>query len=58
MDESGDEAASRKIHPKLKYMRQLQSIADRTSNQIIVDLDDLSAVCCLQMYKKFSFADK
>ena len=46
MDESGDETnASNRIHPKLKYMRMLQKVADRTISQVVIDLDDLSAVC-------------
>jgi DNA replication licensing factor MCM7 len=45
MDESGDETgARRRVDPKLKYMRQLQQVADRQSTQIVIDLDDLAAV--------------
>lgn len=45
MDESGDEAArSRRPDRKLKYLRALQNVADRMTNQITIDLDDLSAV--------------
>ena len=45
MDESGDEAGTRRIDPKLKYMRILQKVADRDQSQILIDLDDLAAVC-------------
>jgi hypothetical protein len=45
MDDSSEEnAQSRRIHPKLKYMRQLQNIADRTASQIVIELDDIAAV--------------
>ncbi|KAF2671306.1 putative DNA replication licensing factor Mcm7 [Microthyrium microscopicum] len=44
MDESGDEATrSRRPDPKLKYMRVLQNVADRATNQVVIDLDDLAA---------------
>ena len=45
MDESGDETGGRRIDPKLKYMRMLQNVADRNLSQILIDLDDLAAVC-------------
>jgi hypothetical protein len=45
MDESGDETNTpRRTDPKLKYMRLLQHVADRTVSQITIDLDDLDAV--------------
>jgi DNA replication licensing factor MCM7 len=45
LDESGDETGRpRKGDPKLKYMRMLQQVADRVSNQVLIDLDDLAAV--------------
>jgi len=45
MDESGDETNQpQRIDPKLKYLRLLQHVADRTVSQITIDLDDLDAV--------------
>jgi hypothetical protein len=44
MEESGDEVGPRRPNPKLKYMRILQNVADRSVSQIVIDLDDLAAV--------------
>ena len=33
--------------PKLKYMKMLQDVADRTRSQILINLDDLDAVSSL-----------
>ena len=45
LDESGDETTRpRRADPKLKYMRMLQQVADRQSNQIVIDLEDVAAV--------------
>jgi hypothetical protein len=46
MDESGDEARSRRPDPKMKYMRMMQNVSDRSTSQVIIDLDDLAAVRC------------
>jgi hypothetical protein len=44
MDESGDETGRvRRADPKLKYSRVLQQVADRQTNHITIDLDDLAA---------------
>jgi len=46
LDESDEEAnRTRRINPKLKYMRMLQKVADRTESQVLINLDDLAAVC-------------
>jgi DNA replication licensing factor MCM7 len=50
LDESGDEAAAaRRANTKVKYMRMLQHVADRTSNQVVIDLEDLTAVSLCRM---------
>ncbi len=39
----------RKRQPQHKYMDELQKLANRASNQITIDLDDLETVCdCAQ----------
>lgn len=51
MDEADDGAATRRTRrsarersPKVKYMSQLQEIANRTKSQVLIDLDDVDAV--------------
>jgi hypothetical protein len=52
MDESDEEPnGARRINPKLKYMRILQKIADRTASQVLINLDDLAAVCFANLHK-------
>jgi hypothetical protein len=47
-DDSNDEnGQARRINPKLKYMKTLQHVADRTVSQVLIELDDIEAVCCL-----------
>jgi DNA replication licensing factor MCM7 len=47
-DADGDNAAQRtrrrERHPKLKYMKVLQDVADRKQSHILIELDDLEAV--------------
>lgn len=45
-DSSDDNGQSRRINPKLKYMKTLQHVADRTVTQVLIELDDIEAVCC------------
>jgi DNA replication licensing factor MCM7 len=46
MDESSDETGRtrQRADPKLKYMRMLQQVADRTSSQVVIELDDVANV--------------
>jgi hypothetical protein len=47
VDETGDPSSSRsRTRPsKLKYMDVLQDVANRTRSEILIDLNDLEAVC-------------
>ena len=33
-------------NPKKKYMEMLQKVADRHTSEVVIELDDLDAVCC------------
>lgn len=44
-DEYGQQTTRRKREPKLKYMQVLQNAADRATNNVIIELDDLDTVC-------------
>lgn len=47
MDESdghGPQRNRRSRNPKLKYMQLLQDVADRRTNQVTIELDDLDQV--------------
>ena len=51
MDDDDEQAGQRRQQekerrktPQLKYKLQLQQLADRTVDEIIIDLDDLSTV--------------
>jgi hypothetical protein len=59
MDESGDESnRAARIHPKLKYMRMLQNVADRKISQVLIDLDDLTAVCFVLLIASFHLCNR
>lgn len=47
VDETDDPApGSQRTRPsKLKYMNVLQDVANRTRSEILIDLNDLEAVC-------------
>ena len=46
VDESDDPAPSQRNRPsKIKYMNILQDVANRTRSDILIDLNDLEAVC-------------
>lgn len=44
-DPAPDGSQRRNHHSKLKYMQMLQDVADRIKTDIIIDLNDLDAVC-------------
>ncbi|KAI7973427.1 hypothetical protein EIK77_008336 [Talaromyces pinophilus] len=44
MDDVETEGSARR-DPKTKYMRMLQDVANRDSNSILIELDDLATVC-------------
>jgi DNA replication licensing factor MCM7 len=44
MDEDGQRAQMDKTAPRYKYKEQLQQLADRTLDELVVDLDDLVSV--------------
>lgn len=49
MDDSDDGdagARSRRSgrHPKVKYLKSLQDVADRVTSQVLIELDDLDSV--------------
>lgn len=44
MDDVETEGGARR-DPKTKYMRMLQDVANRDSNSILIELDDLATVC-------------
>lgn len=50
VDDSDDpvSGAARGRHNKLKYMQVLQGVADRTQNEVLIDLNDLEAVSLAQ----------
>lgn len=50
MDEDGQSAdrqraARQKAEPQFKYKNELQELANRTREEIIIDMDDLYTVC-------------
>jgi DNA replication licensing factor MCM7 len=53
MDDVETEGGARR-DPKTKYMRMLQDVANRDSNSILIELDDLATVCLsCQIYVMF-----
>lgn len=47
-DSDGGDAGARSRrsdrHPKVKYLKSLQDVADRVTSQVLIELDDLDSV--------------
>lgn len=58
VDETGDPSSTRtRTRPsKLKYMDVLQDVANRTRSEILIDLNDLEAVCDCRAWTVYTCA--